>query len=124
MKICWIKINVTNMDESIDFYEKLLGQTVCKRFKPTNSTEIAFLGSEDVKVELIQSQDQPTASETIGLSIGFQCKNIEEAMAKVVNSGLEAESGILHPNPNTSFFYVRDPDGIQIQVVELKENFF
>lgn len=120
MKICWFKINVSNMDKSINFYEEILGQKLEKRFSPTKATEIAFLGNDKVKIELIKSTEQAVAKATEGLSFGFQCDDINKVMDLINKKGLTAESDILKPNPTTSFFYLRDPDGIQIQIIEMK----
>lgn len=120
MKICWFKISVKEIDKSLTFYKELLGQPLLKRFRPNDRTEIAFLGRDEFKVELVYSLDQEAAGETRGLSIAFECDDIEKFFKKVKDSGIAPESKIMRPNPQseTAFFYIRDPDGIQIQIVQ------
>ncbi len=33
MKFCWATINVKNMEESLNFYQEIVGLTVDRRFK-------------------------------------------------------------------------------------------
>ena len=50
MKLCWVTINVKNMDESINFYTKIVGLSVDRIMKPNPKMQIAFLGSGETKV--------------------------------------------------------------------------
>lgn len=121
MKFCWCKIDVIRMDESRDFYENLVGLKVTKELKPSPDVDIVFLGEGETMVELIQNKEQIAANNLEGISLGFQVKDIDEIKKKVMEKGIELESEIIKPNPKTKFFYVRDPNGVQIQFVELED---
>lgn len=118
--MCWCKINVTEMERSLDFYTKVLGLPLERRFQPVPGTEIAFLEGGGAKIELIVTKDQQPAKNIEGLSIGFQVEKIENTLNAVRKKGIQPETDILRPNAATAFFYLRDPDGVQIQLVELK----
>ena len=55
MKYLWTSLFVKDLEKSIDFYEKVTGLKVARRFQGGPGTEIAFMQSEDTetKVELI-----------------------------------------------------------------------
>ncbi|MGO1372333.1 MAG: VOC family protein, partial [Senegalia sp. (in: firmicutes)] len=58
MKFCWSTLNVNNMEESLKFYEEIVGLKVDRRFNAGANTEIAFLGDGETKIELICNDDQ------------------------------------------------------------------
>ena len=54
-----------------------------------------------------------------GISIGFEVENVEEYMEKLNSMGYQT-TDIISPNPKTKFFYVNDPDGLKIQLIEMR----
>jgi lactoylglutathione lyase len=118
MKFLWSTINVNNMEESLAFYREVVGLAVSRSFKTPEGMEIAFLGSEETKVELVYSPDRKAPGNVNGISLGFEVASLDHEMEFVKNKGIEIESGPFQPNPHTSFFYVKDPNGITIQFVE------
>lgn len=39
-------------------------------------------------------------------------------MSEIKSKGIEIDKGPFMPNPNIKFFYIKDPDGFNIQLVE------
>lgn len=118
MKFCWTTIMVNNMDESLKFYEEIVGLMVNRRFEAGPGKEIAFLGEGETQVELIKDESIEKVNIGEDISMGFEVKSVEEMMKFVKNKGLELESGPIQPNPHIQFFYVKDPNGVNIQFVE------
>ena len=111
-------INVENMEESLKFYQEIIGLDIDRRFNSSQGVEIVFLGKGDTKVELIY--DETIKKIDIGqhIALGFQVKSLDEMMKFVVENGIEIHSGPFNPNPNTKFVYVLDPNGLRIQFIE------
>lgn len=118
MKFCWATINVKNMDESLRFYQDIVGLTIYRRFKAGPGVEIAFLGAGETKVELIHNEEIKDIKIGENISLGFQVDSVDEMMAFVKEKGIPIHSGPFQPNPNTKFFFVLDPNGLKIQFVE------
>ena len=118
MKFCWCTISVKDMQESLVFYQEIVGLKLNKRYTAGSGIELAFLGEGETQVELICRQN---AQAQIGnaISLGFEVKSAEEMMSLVKEKGLETE-GPFAPNPHIVFFYVKDPNGVKIQFVENK----
>ncbi|SET40839.1 lactoylglutathione lyase [Natronincola peptidivorans] len=118
MKFCWSTLRVKSMDESLKFYEEIVGLTLDKRFKAGPSMEIAFLGDGDTKIELICDENSNDVNVGTDISWGFEVKSVDEMMNFVKGKGIAVESGPFQPNPHIKFFYIVDPNGLRIQLVE------
>lgn len=118
MKFCWSTLNVKNMEESLKFYEEVVGLSVDKRFKAGPGTEIVFLGDGETKVELIYNENSTDINVGKDISWGFEVKSVDEMMNFVKEKGIAIESGPIQPNPHVKFFFVKDPNGLKIQFVE------
>lgn len=120
MKFCWVTIRVNNMDESLKFYQEVVGLSINQRFSAGPGMEIVFLGDGDTKIELIYDENLQTVELGKDISLGFGVSSLDEMMSFVKEKGIEIHSGPFQPNPSTKFFYVLDPNGLKIQFVEQK----
>ena len=118
MKFCWVTINVKNMEESLRFYQEIVGLTIDRRFQGGPGVEITFLRNGATKVELICNKEIKEISIGQNISLGFEVDSVDEIMAFVEERGSAIHSGPFQPNPNVKFFYVLDPNGLKIQFVE------
>ena len=120
MKFCWTTLTVKNMEESLKFYEEIIGLSVNHRFEAGPNMEIAFLGQGETKIELICNKDVREVNMGEHISLGFEVSNLDEMMALVKERGIAIHSGPFQPNPNTRFFFILDPNDLKIQLVESK----
>lgn len=90
MKFCLSTLKVMDLEESIKFYKEIIGLPVVSRFFAGPGVEIAFLGSGETKIELICGG-------------GSRETDIGEPM---------------QPNSKTRFFFIEDPNGMRIQLIE------
>jgi lactoylglutathione lyase len=118
MKFCWCTIQVRNLEESLKFYQGIVGLTVNRRFGAPSGTEIAFLGSGDTEIELLCNAENKELAAGQNISLGFEVKSVEDMMAFVKEQGIALHSGPFMPNSHIRFFYVLDPNGVKIQFVE------
>ncbi|MDD4363101.1 MAG: VOC family protein [Atribacterota bacterium] len=118
MKFCWVTINVKDMEESLFFYQEIIGLKISRRFKPDQDREIVFLGNEETKVELIYNSKKQNISFGEDISLGFEVNSIEEITKKLENNNIKIYAGPFQPNPSLRFIFVLDPNGLKIQFVE------
>ena len=120
MKFCWVTINVKDMEDSLKFYQDIVGLKVNRRMKPMETTEIAFLGSEgtNTEVELIKNEKNIHPQYGKDISMGFIVGSIDQTIARLKEKGIENIEGPYQPGPNVNFIYINDPDGCRIQFVE------
>lgn len=118
MKFCWCSISVNDMDESLKFYQEIVGLPVNRRFNAGLDTEIAFLGDGETQVELI-CPGRCKVQTGGDISLGFVVQSVDDMMEFVREKGIEIQSGPFQPNPRVKFFFVQDPDGWKIQFAEM-----
>lgn len=118
MDFVWATVTVRNMDESLDFYQNVVGLTLNKRVKSNETTSLAFLGTGETQIELIHRSNAEPLVMGKGISLGFAVENLDVKMQSIKEQGLELYDGPFAPNPHVRFFYVLDPNGLKIQFVE------
>ena len=47
-------------------------------------------------------------------------EDLDQAMEHMKEQGVEIVSGPFQPNPNTRFFFIHDPDGVNLEIIEKK----
>ena len=118
MKFCWTTIIVNNLKDSLKFYQEIIGLPVNRRLKAEPGVEIVFLGDGETKLELISSKTNSKVNIGLDISIGFEVESADKTIAYLEEKGIEIQSGPFQPNPNIKFFYLLDPNGVKVQLVE------
>lgn len=118
MNLTSVIIHVTDLEPSIQFYENVLGMKVMKRFPAGPNQEIAYMEGDGANVELIAHKDLDSLSHDSHLALGVQVDSLEEAMEKMQKAGVPIESGPFEPNPTIRFFFIQDPNGVTIEILQ------
>ncbi len=118
MKFLWTTIHVKDMEESLMFYQEVVGLKLENRFNAGPGMEICFLGEDDTKLELICSEKFQNLKPGNGVSIGFKVESLDAALNMVKEKGYEVITGPVQPNPNIRYFIFLDPNGYKIQFAE------
>ncbi|MHC1747664.1 MAG: VOC family protein [Cellulosilyticaceae bacterium] len=122
MNFCWVTLTVHNMEASLKFYHDIIGLEILKRFNAGEDLEIAMLGKNDgTKVELLCHKSLVGLVHREGISIGFEVQSLDNALALVKANNIPIKRGPLSPIPSTQFFFIDDPNGIEVQIVEHKK---
>ena len=116
MKLEHITINVASLEESVPFYQKALGLAVITDMRKTSGLPIVFLAQQpdDPKIELIENPGQ--AYSGAGLSIGFHVADAKQLHQQLTEGGFHP-TDFVSPAPGVSFFFVKDPNGVTIQLM-------
>lgn len=112
-------IYVPDLERSLRFYRDLLGLAVIRRH-PIEDGELAFLGvAGQPSLEIIGGPAQ--AGHTYGgFSIGIAVASLEEATEKLAKAGHPVIRGPFSPGPGVRFSFVKDPDGIEVELIEYR----
>lgn len=120
MKFCWATLHVKNLEESIKFYEEVVGLEVSTRFPAGPEMEIAFMGNDETKVELLWNKNVKEVNMGSDISLGFTVDSVEDKINFLKEKNIDIKSGPFSPNPHTKFFFIEDPNKLTIQFVEQK----
>ncbi len=121
MNFCWCTVMVRDLDASVGFYQKALGLKVDRRFAMPQGGELAFLSDGPAgatQLELIHD-DRATANyQGTGISIGFETRDLDAELERLVAAGISVAKGPFTVGGGTRFFYIKDPDGLDVQIVQ------
>lgn len=118
MKNLWTTIMVKNMDESLKFYTEILDLKIDRQLE-TPELAIAFLGEGETKLELIKRKDFSDITYSGFVSTGFQIEDSKAFQKYLKEMNCEID-GPYKPNPHIEYFFITDPDGYKIQLVEVR----
>lgn len=120
MKLAHVTIMVKNLEESLDFYQKIVGLPITDRLQTGPDQEIVFLGEGETLIELIYNKNLEKLYIGQDISIGFSVDNLDKTMEFINNNGLELLTEVIQPNEMTRFFFILDPNGLKVQFIEQK----
>lgn len=119
MKMVHVTIYTASMEESIKFYEEVVGLKVQMDMRQFGGNIVFLAENEgDTQVELIE--DAEKAYKGSGISMGFRVEDVESKRDELVAMGIEATPMIM-PNPHVKFFFVKDPNGLDIQFIQYQK---
>lgn len=115
MKMKHVTIHTAKLEESVNFYKTFCGLTV-QRDLNNPGHHIVFLANAvgETCVELIEAPD--AAYKGSGISIGFEVGNVVAYHRTMEEKGFNP-TPIFSPGPGTQFFFVEDPNGLEIQFI-------
>ena len=117
MKFQWTTIQVTNLDNSLKFYKDLLGMKIARVIEGGNH-QIVMLGEDDdANIELIPISTASKENLGNGVSIGIAFKQLDDLVEKIKSKNIPVV-GPITPMPDIRFFFVNDPDGYTIQLLD------
>jgi lactoylglutathione lyase len=121
-------IRTSNMEQSINFYTRLLGlKLVNRREIPQNNAEIAFLQDPKAKgftIELTFYRNQkrfsqPDYEDRVFDHIAFEVKNMEKTIAAMRKKNVTITDEPFQLSPSGSIIaFVEDPDRTLIELIQ------
>ena len=119
MKLNWVTLKVRDLEKSLSFYTRLLNLDIAAKFGSPDH-QIVMLGQADEsKIELICEPGTKMDHPGSGVSIGLEADDLDQLVSILRENGYNA-AGPVSPNPQIRFFFVQDPDGYTVQLVEQK----
>jgi len=118
MKFLWTTILVNNMNESLKFYEEIVGLKLAERFQAGPGMEISFLGEGETKIELICNENLKKLDAGSRVTLGFKVESLDEMINFMREKEINIITGPVQPNPSIKYFIIKDPNGVKIQFAE------
>jgi catechol 2,3-dioxygenase-like lactoylglutathione lyase family enzyme len=117
MKFSFVTIGTKSLNESIEFYTKILGFHLDRRHPVGNDMEIAFLSDQQHMIEFVQGDNYPVYQGE-GLSLGFVVSDIYETYNFMERNGVAiSEKPRVIPS-GVKLMQCRDLNGLTLGFVE------
>ena len=125
-----LNLTVSNLAESIDWYEKIFGFSVVERGQRDNGVSWAIIRSGEAMLCIYEDPNrakpdrflQDQRLRHVVNHWGLRILDREEWLQRVKDYNLELEFGGEVAYPHSSSWYVSDPTGYSIEVVLWNDN--
>lgn len=110
-----VTIYTAQLNASVAFYQDIVHLKMVSDRRP--GAPMVFLANQtgETEIELIETPPEEAYSGG-GLAIGFYTEDVEAAHQRLTGLGLYPTE-IVSPAPEVKFFFVKDPNGVQIQLI-------
>ena len=114
--IPWLTLHVRDIENSLAFYGGILGMELASAVD--GPATIRFMKTDtDLLLELIRIEGETEEAKGKGISFGLEVEDIGSLLAALKAAGIPV-SDPMSPNPMFRFYFLQDPDGYNIQLVE------
>lgn len=117
MKMAHVTIFSACMEDSVKFYQDIVGLTIVRDMRDNPMHPIVFLANAagETCVEIVE--EPAKAYQGAGISMGFITEDAQTKRAELEAAGYQP-TPMISPGPGTKFFFVNDPNGVSVQFVE------
>lgn len=117
MKLIGSGLHVYDIKESINFYKEILGFSLDMEFD-AGALNLAFLTKDSFRLELLQDKKERKLSHSEDIMFRFSIDSVEDTIKFLTDKGIKIHGEIISPSPNIKFFFIKDPNGVLIQLAE------
>lgn len=123
MNFCWSTLQVSDIKKSSKFYKDIIGLKEVRTLNPSEGMTIIFLKDDNnFNLELIENKKDNEEKVFKGITLAFRVDSLDESMKYMRNKNIEIVRGPIKVSEGTKFFFIKDPDGLELQIVESNEH--
>ena len=111
-----LNLEVINLNETVDFYNKLFGFEVLKEQPEENSK---IIGNEKVKLCLYERADFKGYEKKGFYHFGLHIENFKDIIEKCTEMEIEIFYGGPLKWENSTSIYIKDPNGYEIELTDV-----
>lgn len=115
--IPWITLHVSDMKNSLAFYQGILGMELANSVSGGPVTINFMKTDSDLLLELISVPNERVEHPGNGVSFGLEVADITATLTALKDAAIPVSDPV-SPNPMYRFYFLQDPDGYNIQLVE------
>lgn len=118
-------MRVSDLDESVDFYNKVFGLEVTRNHESPRGSKLVFLAvpNSDEEIELTYFPGSgPVHVQEDLMHLAFEVESMTAFQAHVESVGEKLSDGPTQSSSGSIFAFVDAPDGYEIEVIERPKN--
>ena len=120
-KLLHTRMRVSDMDQTIAFYTRVLGLEVLERKVSPRGSHLAFLrvpNSEEL-IELCSFPPSgPVRVQEDLVHLAFQVDNLDETVLALQAAGIRITDGPTKTSSGSRFIFIDAPDGYEVELIE------
>jgi len=120
-KFLHTRMRVSNLDESVSFYEKVFGLEVSRRHESPRGSKLVFLSvpnsDEEIELTYFPESGQVTVQEDL-MHLAFEVESMSEFEVHTKSVGVPLSDGPTQSSSGSIFAFVDAPDGYEIEVIQ------
>jgi lactoylglutathione lyase len=120
-KLLHTRMRVSDMEQTISFYTRVLGLEVLERKISPRGSHLAFLkvpNSEEL-IELTSFPPSgPVKVQEDLVHLAFQVESLEETISSLTAMGVKITDGPTQSSSGSRFIFIDAPDGYEIELIE------
>ena len=120
-KLLHTRMRVSDMDQTIRFYQDVLGLEVLERKVSPRGSHLAFLKVPNCE-ELIElcsfSASGPVRVQEDLVHLAFEVENLDETIRSLQSKQVAITDGPTHTSSGSRFIFIDAPDGYEVELIE------
>ena len=120
-KLLHTRMRVSDMDQTIAFYQEVLGLEVVERKVSPRGSHLAFLAvphSEEL-IELCSfPASGPVKVQEDLIHLAFQVDNLDQAISALSEKNIPITDGPTQTSSGSRFIFIDAPDGYEVELIE------
>lgn len=120
-KFLHTRMRVSNLDESVSFYEKVFGLEVSRRHESPRGSKLVFLSvpnsDEEIELTYFPGSGQVAVQEDL-MHLAFEVESMSEFEVHTKSVGVPLSDGPTQSSSGSIFAFVDAPDGYEIEVIQ------
>jgi len=114
-------MRVSDLDESVSFYEKVFGLEVSRRHESPRGSKLVFLSvpnsDEEIELTYFPGSGQVAVQEDL-MHLAFEVESMSEFETHTKSVGVPLSDGPTQSSSGSIFAFVDAPDGYEIEVIQ------
>ena len=114
-------MRVSDLDESVSFYEKVFGLEVSRRHESPRGSKLVFLSvpnsDEEIELTYFSGSGAVEVQEDL-MHLAFEVESMSEFETHTKSVGVPLSDGPTQSSSGSIFAFVDAPDGYEIEVIQ------
>ena len=120
-KFLHTRMRVSDLDESVSFYEKVFGLEVSRRHESPRGSKLVFLSvpnsDEEIELTYFPGSGSVEVQEDL-MHLAFEVESMSEFEVHSKSVGVPLSDGPTKSSSGSIFAFVDAPDGYEIEVIQ------
>jgi len=120
-KFLHTRMRVSNLEESVNFYQKVFGLEVSRRHESPRGSKLVFLSvpnsDEEIELTFFPGSGVVEVQEDL-MHLAFEVENMDAFENHIKSVGITLSDGPTKSSSGSVFAFVDAPDGYEIEVIQ------